>query len=118
MDIENSYMENSTGIESLRNVSLASQFPQRPSHGTQGRRIAVYASYLKLMAQENLSWTRYNVDMNPVPPERKLRRILQILFEQPEFTGIATDFKNSNHKQKPFECSRWLSNFYCLPCRG
>ena len=93
MDIENSYMENSTGIGSLRNVSLASQFPQRPSHGTQGRRIAVYANYSKLMAQENLSRTRYNVDVNPVPPGRKLRRILQIFFEQPEFTGVATDFK-------------------------
>jgi hypothetical protein len=31
--------------------------------------------------------------VNPVPPGRKLRRILQILFEQPEFTGVATDFK-------------------------
>lgn len=48
MNIENSYIGNSTRIESLRNVSLASQFPQRPSYSTQGRRIAVYANYLKL----------------------------------------------------------------------
>jgi hypothetical protein len=31
MNIENSYIGNSTRIESLRNVSLASQFPQRPA---------------------------------------------------------------------------------------
>ena len=41
MDIENAYMKNSTGIGPLGNQSLTSQFPQRPGHGTQGRRIAV-----------------------------------------------------------------------------
>lgn len=46
IDIENGYMENRTGIESLRNVFLTSQFPQRPSHCTQGRHIAVYDNYL------------------------------------------------------------------------
>ena len=93
MDIENTYMKNNTGIESVANLSMTSKFPPRPGHGTQGRRIAVYANYFKLMAQENLSLTRYNVEVNPLPPGRKLRRILQILFEQPEFAGVATDFK-------------------------
>lgn len=95
--------KNSTVIESLRNVPLASQFLQCPSHGTQGRRIAVYANCLKLMSQENLSWTRYNVDVNPVPPGKKLRRILQILFEHPEFTGIAADFKSLIISRSPLK---------------
>jgi hypothetical protein len=50
-----------------------------------------------------LSWTRYNVEVNPVPPGRKLRRILQILFEQPEFTGVATDFKTLIISRSPLD---------------
>lgn len=103
MDMENTYMANSKGIESLGSLALTPEFPQRPGHGTQGRRIAVYANYFKLMAQDNLSLTRYNVEVNPLPPGRKLRRILQILFEQPEFSGVATDFKTLIISRRPLD---------------
>jgi hypothetical protein len=103
MNIENTFMKNSTGIGSLGNLALASQFPQRPGHGTQGKRITVYANYFKLMVQSNLSLTRYNVEVNPLPPGRKLRRVLQLLFERPEFAGVATDFKTLIISPRPLD---------------
>lgn len=86
-------MKNSSGIASLTNLSLTSTFPQRPGHGTQGQPVTLFANYFKILAQSNLNLTRYNVEVTPVAPGRKLRRIFQILFERPEFAGIATDFK-------------------------
>jgi eukaryotic translation initiation factor 2C len=103
MNIENTFMRNSTGIGSVGSLALTSQFPQRPGHGTQGKRIAVYANYFKLMVQSNVSMTRYNVEVNPLPPGRKLRRVLQLLFERPEFTGVATDFKTLIISPRPLD---------------
>ncbi|RDL30139.1 uncharacterized protein BP5553_10417 [Venustampulla echinocandica] len=73
MDIENAYMKNSTGIGAMGNLALTSQFPQRPSHGIQGKRIAVYANCIKVIAESNLSLTRYNIEATCLPPGRKLR---------------------------------------------
>lgn len=101
MDIQNAYVKNSTGIGTMGSLALTSQFPQRPGHGTQGKRFAVYANYFKVIAESNLSLTRYNVEVSPFPPGRKLRRVLQLLFEQPEFTGIATDFKSLIISRQP-----------------
>jgi hypothetical protein len=48
MNIQNTYMKNAGGIGALGNLSLTPQFPPRPGHGTQGKKIAVYANYFKV----------------------------------------------------------------------
>jgi hypothetical protein len=92
-DIENQYMQNSSGIGAVGSLSVASQFPQRPGHGTQGKRIAVYANYFKLVTKPGLNLWRYNIEVKPEVKGRKLRRIFELLFERPEFAGVATDYK-------------------------
>jgi eukaryotic translation initiation factor 2C len=87
-------MKSTTGPGALANLTLTSQLPPRPGHGTRGKRIAVYANYLKIAVPPNLDLTRYNFEVTPVPPGRKLRRVLQLLFELPEFSGVTTDFKS------------------------
>jgi hypothetical protein len=95
--------KNSTMIESLRNVPLASQFLQCPSHGTQGRRIAVYANCFEAIVARELELDSIQRRREPCSARKKLRRILQILFEHPEFTGIAADFKSLIISRSPLK---------------
>ena len=103
MDTENAYMKNNTGIGALGNLAVSSQFPLRPGHGTMGKRIAVYANYFKLVTKPNLSLVRYNIDVSPEPRPRHLRRVLEILCEQPTFAGVATDFKSMIISSRPLD---------------
>ena len=96
-------MKNNTGIGALGSLAVSSQFPQRPGHGTMGRRISVYANYFKLATKPNLSLMRYNIDVSPEARPRHLRRILEILCEQPAFAGVATDFKTMIISSKPLD---------------
>lgn len=101
MDTEDAYIKSATGVGALGNLSLTTSFPNRPGHGTVGKKIAVYANYFKLAVPAELNLTRYNVEVSPEATGRKLRRILQLLFEQPEFVGVSTDFKTLIMSLKP-----------------
>jgi len=46
-----------------------------------GKKIAVYANYLKVTAQDRLQLTRYNVEVSPEVKGKKLARVFQLLRE-------------------------------------
>ncbi|TVY52831.1 Protein argonaute 1B [Lachnellula cervina] len=101
MNIENAYMKTATagGLQqALAKMSLNNgQFPSRPGHGTQGRKIAVYANYFKVGVPQNLTLTRYNVEVQPEVKGKKLGRVFQLLLELPEFAsagGLASDLRS------------------------
>jgi len=94
MTLENEYMKNAIGIGGLANLALTTKFPPRPGHGTQGRKIVVYANYLKVIVKADINLTRYNVDVSPEAAGKKLVRIFQLLLELPEFARVATDGKS------------------------
>ena len=87
-------MKNTTGVGALGNLSLTVQFPSRPGHGTQGRKIAVYANYLQVKIPEKMTLTRYNVEVAPEAKGKKLSRVFQLLLEDPQFAGVGTEFKS------------------------
>ena len=101
MAIEDNYMKNTSGIKALGNLSVTDQFPQRPGHGTQGKKITVYANYFKVQVAPELNLTRYNVEISPEAKGRKLIRIFQLLLEKPEFAGVATDWKSMVIARQP-----------------
>ena len=93
-------MKNASGIGAVGALKVGDtvQFPPRPGHGTAGklsklqikhhhtdflvgRKIAVYANYLKVTAQAQLQLTRYNVEISPEAKGKKLARVFQLLRE-------------------------------------
>jgi eukaryotic translation initiation factor 2C len=100
MNIENAYMKNATagGLQQARaKMTLTTQFPPRPGHGTQGKKIAVYANYFKVGVPPNLTLTRYNVEVQPEVKGKKLSRVFQLFLELPEIAGaggLASDLRS------------------------
>ncbi|TVY78441.1 Protein argonaute 1B [Lachnellula suecica] len=100
MNIENAYMKNASagGLQqAMANMSLTSEFfPPRPGHGTQGKKIVVYANYFKVMVPPALSLTRYSVEVQPEVTGKKLGRVFQLLLGLPEFagSGLASDMRS------------------------
>ncbi|KAI9049000.1 hypothetical protein LZ554_006849 [Drepanopeziza brunnea f. sp. 'monogermtubi'] len=93
--IETAYTANAKSLGgAMASTSLTKLMPNRPGFGTLGKKITVYANYFKVIAPANLSLTRYNVEVAPAATGRKLARIFQLLLEQPEFTGLATEWKS------------------------
>lgn len=103
MNIENTYMTNTTGIKAIGTLSTTTQMPARPGHGTIGKKILVYANYFKIACPQNLTLTRYNVEVSPEAKGKKLGRIFQLLLALPEFAGekIATEWKSFIVSPKP-----------------
>lgn len=68
--------------------------PARPGYGVLGTRILVYANYFKINVPQELTLTRYNVEVTPAAPGKKLSRVFQLLLDKPEFPGVATEWKS------------------------
>jgi eukaryotic translation initiation factor 2C len=83
----------STAAGSMRSLSLTETFPPRPAYGTQGRQIILWANYFDMIPSKDLVLYRYHVDVTPEAKGRKLRRIFQLLLEDPRLIGAVTDFK-------------------------
>ena len=92
--MEDAYMQSTSGIGALGNLSMTAQFPPRPGYGTQGKKIAVFANYFRVQTAPNLNLTRYNVEVSPEATGKKLKRVFQLLLELPEFTGVGTEWKS------------------------
>jgi eukaryotic translation initiation factor 2C len=103
MQIEDAYMKSTSGLGAMANLKLTADFPLRPGHGTQGKKIVVYANYLKLQTAPNLSFTRYNVEVVPEATGKKLKRIFQLLLEMSEFSGLATEYKSLLIAREPLD---------------
>ncbi|KAH8668088.1 QDE2 protein [Tricladium varicosporioides] len=101
MSIENEYMVSAGGTGALGRASLTQQFPARPGYGTQGKKIAVFANYFKVMVPLELAVTRYNVEVSPEAQGRKLYRIFELLIELPEFRGVISDMKSMIISRSP-----------------
>jgi eukaryotic translation initiation factor 2C len=94
MNIEDNYMTANKGLGGMANLSVTAQMPPRPGHGTLGKKILVYANYFKLIVPNNLSLTRYNVEVVPEVKGKKLGRVFQLLLELPAFAGVASDLRS------------------------
>ncbi|KAL3423771.1 RNA interference and gene silencing protein [Phlyctema vagabunda] len=96
--LENDFMASTTGLGSLK---LSPKFPPRPGHGTQGKSFAVYANYYELRPTKDLSLTRYNVEVLPEVTGKKLKRVFELLLQNAEFKGVATDMSSLIISIKP-----------------
>jgi eukaryotic translation initiation factor 2C len=103
MQIENACVKTASGLGSIAKLKLTDEFPPRPGYGTQGRRILVYANYLRLLSAPGLSLTRYSVEVSPSATGKKLHRIFQLLLELPEFSGLATEYKSLLVARQPLD---------------
>jgi len=92
--IEDGY--NGASLESaMSSLNIGGHYPARPGFGTLGRQIVVYANYLKLLPTvKTLSIVRYSVAIVPEAKGRKLKRVFQLLLEDPVLAGVATDFSS------------------------
>lgn len=89
-------MKNTSGVNAIGLLSTTQQMPPRPGHGTIGKKVLVYANYFKIACPQDLTLTRYNVEVSPEAKGKKLARIFQLFLALPEFSGerIATEWKS------------------------
>jgi len=73
--------------------------PQRPSFGTVGSPVTLWANYVNIIAEPALSLYRYAVSCQPDATGRKLARIIQLLLQTPELAvyeqDMVSDFKST-----------------------
>ena len=59
-----------------------------------GANLFQYANYFKVNVPQDLSLTRYNVEVMPEVKGKKLGRVFQLLLGLPEFVGVATEWRS------------------------
>jgi eukaryotic translation initiation factor 2C len=74
-------------------LSVNEDFPTRPAYGTRGKPITLWANYFNLEPAKNLVLYRYHVSVLPEAKGRKLKRIFDLLIQEPSLARSATDFK-------------------------
>ncbi|KFZ01526.1 hypothetical protein V501_09952 [Pseudogymnoascus sp. VKM F-4519 (FW-2642)] len=91
---EDSYMaQKPTLAGSMAGMSVTADFPARPAYGTRGKPVVLWANYFELAAAKNLIIYRYHVAVSPEAKGRKLKRVFELLLEDPRLKNSATDFK-------------------------
>ncbi|RDW94415.1 QDE2 protein [Coleophoma crateriformis] len=100
--IEDDYMTSTAGIGALK---LTASFPPRPGHGTLGQKLTVFTNYFELKSVQDLNLTRYNVEVSPQATGKKLKRVFELLLENPEFDGVASEFKSLIISRHPLNIS-------------
>ncbi|ELR02128.1 hypothetical protein GMDG_05287 [Pseudogymnoascus destructans 20631-21] len=91
---EDSYMaQKPTLTGSMAGMSVTADFPARPAYGTRGKPVVLWANYFELAAAKNLVIYRYHVAISPEAKGRKLKRVIELLLEDPRLKNSATDFK-------------------------
>ncbi|KFY31959.1 hypothetical protein V493_00653 [Pseudogymnoascus sp. VKM F-4281 (FW-2241)] len=91
---EDSYMAQKPSLTgSMATMSMTADFPTRPAYGTKGKPVVLWANYFELAASKNLIIYRYHVAVSPEAKGRKLRRVFELLLEDPRLKDSATDFK-------------------------
>lgn len=117
--LENVYQKNLvSGSKGLANLSLTEtsrSHPLRPGYGTRGRSVVLWANYFELMPPPNLVLYRYSVDVLPTAPGKKLRQIVRLLIQDPQYLGlrndIVTDFKSNLISPKPLEIGEFTIKY-------
>lgn len=67
----------------------------RPAYGTTGKSTEVWANYFELRLNPNQTIYKCDITVEPKAEDRKLRRVIELLFKQPGLSGspFFTDFK-------------------------
>lgn len=90
-----SQLADRTSKLSLAVDSKVLKFPARPGYGTQGTKFVVCANYFKISSiSEDIVLFRYNIEVQPEAKGKKLKRIFELLLEDPRFAGVATEYKS------------------------
>ncbi|PGH02672.1 hypothetical protein GX51_04555 [Blastomyces parvus] len=90
-------------VLALSSTSKEPKLPQRPSFGTQGNKVTLYANYFELAAKQDLSLYRYKIVLDPdergrLPIGRKAKQIIRLFLDQEFYKKsdkIASDFKST-----------------------
>ncbi|KFY06774.1 hypothetical protein V492_07750 [Pseudogymnoascus sp. VKM F-4246] len=91
---EDNYMsQKATLTGSMASMSMTGDFPTRPAYGTKGKPVVLWANYFELQASSNLIIYRYHVAVSPEAKGRKLKRVIELLLEDPRLINCVTDFK-------------------------
>ncbi|OBT69888.1 hypothetical protein VE03_00457 [Pseudogymnoascus sp. 23342-1-I1] len=100
---EDNYMaQKPTLAGSMGSMSVTADFPTRPAYGTRGKPVVLWANYFELAATKSLIIYRYHVAVSPEAKGRKLKRVIELLLEDPRLKGSATDFKAILVSRKKF----------------
>jgi eukaryotic translation initiation factor 2C len=85
----------------MAGISVTEVFPMRPSYGTRGKPVILWANYFNLTPDQDLVIHRYHVSMSPEAKGRKIRRLFELLIEHPLLVYSVTDFKSFllNHRK-------------------
>lgn len=92
--LEDDFMRQKSALGAVvAKLSLNEDFPTRPAYGTRGKPITLRANYFNLEPAKNLVLYRYHVSVLPEAKGRKLKRIFDLLLQEPSLARAATDFK-------------------------
>ncbi|EEQ86115.1 RNA interference and silencing protein [Blastomyces dermatitidis ER-3] len=92
-----------TAVLALSSTSKEPKLPQRPTFGTQGNKVTLYANYFELAVKQDLSLYRYKIILDPdergrLPIGRKAKQIIRLFLDQEFYKlsdKIASDFKST-----------------------
>lgn len=87
--------QKSTLGASVAKLSINEDFPIRPAYGTKGTPVALWANYYNIQPDKDLVIYRYHVSVSPEAKGGKLKRIFELLIQEPALAHGATDFKTS-----------------------
>ncbi|KAI1284237.1 ribonuclease H-like domain-containing protein [Xylaria sp. FL0933] len=94
-EIENSLISGT--MTSLAGMSLNQARPTRPSYGTNGAKLVLWANYFTLKSSEDLVLYQYEIKVSPTATGRKLGHVVQLFLESPDLhplqQDIVTDFR-------------------------
>ncbi|KAI0871010.1 ribonuclease H-like domain-containing protein [Hypoxylon argillaceum] len=79
-------------------LSLGIGLPMRPSYGTKGTSVTLWANYFLLQPPPKMVLYQYDLSVNPKVTGKKLAHIVRLFLQSPELQGskqhIVTDFKS------------------------
>ncbi|KAI0426348.1 ribonuclease H-like domain-containing protein [Xylaria sp. FL1042] len=96
-EIENSLIGGK--MTSLGGMSLNQALPRRPSYGTKGAQLVLWANYFTLESSKDLVLYQYDINVSPKAAGRKLGRIIHLFLHSPALNGLqqdmVTDFRST-----------------------
>lgn len=87
----------------MAGISLKQGFPTRPAYGTRGKPLILWTNYFELTPSNNLVFYRYSASVSPEATGRKLKRVFELLLQDPRMNGCMTDFKTMLISRVKFE---------------
>lgn len=95
-EIENKLLGSTTA--GLAGLTLTESFPTRPSYGSKGTGLVLWANYFNLKASNDLVLYQYSVSVTPEAVGKKLGQIVRLFLKSPELqdlqSDIVTDFRS------------------------